>query len=244
MNWSDRFRKTYKLILLTEYLAAMTWRDRAMAACSVTALMTLWLLLFPSGSWAEWSCEAEKPSCKSVFIVHDSWHAAIVLNKNDLSPAEIAELADFPGAEFIEFSWGDQDYFPDPHSGFFAAVKAALWSSGSVIHLVGFSGTLEQVYRGAKIIELRLSLGAFNRLLESLSKTFLRAQGSNRAPAAPGLFPNSHFYPATPKFSVLRTCNTWVAEVLESAAVPVSPRTVITAGNLAGQLAPLALRSR
>jgi uncharacterized protein (TIGR02117 family) len=215
-----------------------------MAACSIKTILTLWLLLFSSEIWADWSCEAEQPSCKSVFIVHDSWHAAIVLSKIDIAPAEIPESTDFPGAEFIEFSWGDQDYFPDPHSGFFAAIKAALWSSGSVIHLVGFSGALEQVYRGAEIIELRLSLGAFNRLRESLSKTFFRTQGSSRAPAAPGLFPNSRFYPATPKFSLLRTCNTWVAEVLEAAAVPISPRTVITAGNLAGQLAPLALRSR
>ena len=208
------------------------------------AVLTVWLLLFSTEIWADWSCEADKPPCKSLFIVHDSWHAAIVLGKNDIVPVELPESADFPGAEFIEFSWGDQDYFPDPNSGFFAAIKAALWSSGSVIHLVGVTGTLEQVYRGAEIIELRLSLGAFNRLIESLSKTFLRVQGGSRAPAAPGLFPNSRFYPATPKFSLLRTCNTWVAEMLESADVPVSPRLVITAGNLAGQLAPLGLRSR
>jgi uncharacterized protein (TIGR02117 family) len=222
----------------------MAWRDRPMAAFSVMGILTLWLLLFSTGSWADGFCEAATPSCKSIFIAHDSWHAAIVLSKNDIAPAELPESADFPGADFIEFSWGDQDYFPDPHSGFIAAIKAALWSSGSVIHLVGFSGALEQVYRGAEIIELRLSLGAFNRLLESLSKTFLRTQGSSRAPAASGLFPNSRFYPATPKFSLLRTCNTWVAEVLESAGVPVSPRMVFTAGNLASQLAPLALRSR
>jgi uncharacterized protein DUF2459 len=51
-------------------------------------------------------------------------------------------------------------------------------------------------------------------------------------------------YPATPKSSLLRTCNTWVAEALESAGVAVSPRMVITVGNLASQLAPLALRPR
>ena len=208
------------------------------------AVCTLRLLMFSTGVWADWSCDTEKSACKSVFIVHDSWHAAIVLGKNDIVPGELPESADFPGAEFIEFSWGDQDYFPDPNSGFFAAIKAALWSSGSVIHLVGVSGTLEQVYRGAEIIELRLSVDAFNRLLASLAKTFLRAHGASRAPAAPGLFPNSWFYPATPKFSLLRTCNTWVAEMLESAEVPISPRLVITAGNLAGQLAPLGLRSR
>jgi hypothetical protein len=84
----------------------------------------------------------------------------------------------------------------------------------------------------------RLALGAFNRLVETFAQTFACA------PASPSLFPSSRFYPATPKFSLLRTCNTWVAEALESAGVPVSPRMVITAGNLASQLAPLALRPR
>ena len=215
-----------------------------MPAVLAIGTLALWLLLGQTAIFADWACTDGAPSCKSLFIVHNSWHAAIVLSKNDIAPAVLAEAADFPTAEFIEFSWGDKDYFPDPHSGVFAAIKAALWSSGSVIHLVGLSGSVEQFYRGAEIIELRLSLGAFNRLVETLAQTFARVPADGRAPAAPGLYTNSRFYPATPKFSVLRTCNTWAAEVLESAGVPVSPRMVITAGNLASQLKPIALRAQ
>ena len=222
----------------------MALRDRTSPAVFAIGTFALWLLLSQTAIFADWSCPAGAPSCQSLFIVHNSWHAAIVLSKNEIPSAVLPEIADFPAAEYIEFSWGDKDYFPDPHSGVLAAIKAALWSTGSVIHLVGLSGSVEQSYRGAEIIELRLSLGAFNRLLETLAQTFARAQANGRAPASPGLFPNSRFYPATPKFSLLRTCNTWVAEILESAGIPVAPRMVITAGNLASQLAPLALRSR
>lgn len=222
----------------------MALRDRSIPALFALGTFTLWLLLSQTAIFADWSCTSGEASCKSLFIVHNSWHAAIVLGKKDIAPTELPEADDFPGVEFIEFSWGDKDYFPDPHSGVFAAIKAALWSTGSVIHLVGLSGSIEQFYRDAEIIELRLSLGAFNRLLETLAQTFARAHANGRAPASPGLFPNSRFYPATPKFSLLRTCNTWVAEILESAGIPVSPRSVITAGNLASQLTPLALRRR
>ena len=219
-------------------------RDRYLRALSANGIFILGLLLRQTAVLADWSCSAAEPACKSIFIVHDSWHAAIVLGKNDIAPNVLPETADFPSVELIEFSWGDQDYFADPHSGVLAAIKAALWSSGSVIHLVGLSASVEQFYRGAEIVELRLTIGAFNRLLETLARTFARAPANGRALAAPGLFPYSRFYPATPKFSLLRTCNTWVAEVLESAGVPLSPRMVITAGNLANQLAPLALQRR
>ena len=140
-------------------------------------------------------------------------------------------------AQFIEFGWGDQDYFPDPNSGVFAAIKAGLWSSGSVIHLVGFSDPIEDFYRGAAITGLRMNETAYRRLLGYIDETFRRDSRSNRAPAAAGLFAYSRFYPAHRRFSLLRTCNTWVAEALEQAGLPISAAFVITAGNLQNQLA-------
>ena len=186
-----------------------------------------------------WACANNESTCKSVSIVDNSWHAAIVLRNSDLAVKNIPELADFPAAQFIEFSWGDKDYFPDPQSGIFGAIKAAMWSSGSVIHLVGFTDTVENFYRGATITELRLSRTAYERIVDYIDETFLRQQSSGRARVAPGLFSSSRFYPASRSFSLLRTCNTWVAEALEQAGLSISPAFVITAGNLQSQLAAI-----
>jgi len=185
----------------------------------------------PQGG-STWACANQEPACKTVFIAHNSWHAAIVLAKSDLADKAMPELADFPTARFIEFSWGDKDYFPNPDSGVFAAIKAALWSAGSVMHLVGFSDSVERFYAGATVTELRLSPPAYRRLLDYLDDTFMRESSPPRAHAAPGLFPYSRFYPARRSFSLLRTCNTWVAEALEHAGLPISSAFVITAGNL------------
>ncbi len=185
-----------------------------------------------------WACANNESTCKSVSIVHNSWHAAIVLRSSDLVKT-MPELADFPAAQFIEFSWGDKDYFPDPQSGIFGAIKAAMWSSGSVIHLVGFTDTVENFYRGATITELRLSPAAYERMVDYIDETFLREQSSGRARAAPGLFSSSRFYPARRSFSLLRTCNTWVAEALEQAGLSMSPAFVITAGNLQSRLSAI-----
>lgn len=187
-------------------------------------------------SASHWSCAENAGPCRAVFIVHNSWHAAIVLAKSDLAEIAMPELVDFPTARFIEFGWGDKDYFPDPQSGVLTAIKAALWSSGSVIHLVGLSDSVENFYRGASITELRLSETAYRRLADYLDKTFARDRSLGRARAAPGLFSYSYFYPANGKFSLLRTCNSWVAEALEQAGLPISATWVITAGSLQSQL--------
>jgi len=185
---------------------------------------------------SHWACASNESPCKFVAIVHNSWHAAIVLHKSDIGDPIMPELADFPAARFIELSWGDKDYFPDPASGIFGAIKAGLWSGGSVMHLVGFADTVEHFYQGATITELRSTATAYGRMVDYISETFAREESTGRALAAPGLFSYSRFYPASRRFSLLRTCNTWVAEALELAGLPISSGFVITAGNLQSQL--------
>ena len=189
-----------------------------------------------AGPMEAWKCLPAESNCRAVSIVYDSWHAAIVVRKDDLPSAMFPELIDFPGAHFIEFSWGDEDYFPDPDSGFSMALKAAFWSSGSVLHVVGFKENPEIVYPNAQLAELRLAPTAYARLIAYLSHSFARPQNV-RAPASSGLVPNSRFFPSTHKFSLLKTCNTWVAEALQTAGLPISPRLVITAGQLGNRIA-------
>ena len=118
------------------------------------------------------------------------------------------------------------------------ALKAAFWSSGSILHVVGFREAVENTFPGAEIIEIALSEEAFQRLIKFISDTFSRPDAPAPAKPRPGLFPNGRFYSAKGKFNLLRTCNTWVAEALSAAGLPVSPGYVITAGNLSNQVRP------
>jgi hypothetical protein len=49
------------------------------------------------------------------------------------------------------------------------------------------------------------------------------------------LYGNSRFYPARGRFHIFRNCNTWVAEGLGVAGVPIS-RFTITAGSVMAQV--------
>jgi len=218
----------------------MQGANHAVGRRAVNYILSLWLLLNAGTARADWVCAPDESSCKTAFIVHSSWHAAIVLSRDDLSLDTLPELSDFSDVKFIEFSWGDRDYFPDPNSGIWAALRAAFWSGGSVLHLVGFSDSVVQFYGGAEIFALRLSPKAQLQLIQYLSQSFARPNFGSRAPASPGLYAYSRFYPGTGKFSILRTCNTWVAEGLTAAGLPISPGSVLTAGNLANQLAEMA----
>lgn len=213
-----------------------------MTSTQLTRLLIALLFLFAGAcagqtrSTADWRCGSSEPRCSTVFVVYDSWHAAIVLPKTELSSTEIPEVADFAAARYVEFSWGDQDYFPDPDSGVFKALKAAFWSSGSVLHLVGFDDEVRRFYPKAKVIELRLSPAAQSRLTVFVAESFQRSALKQRAMARPGLYEHSRFYPSTQRFSLLNTCNTWVARALETAGLPLTAAGVITASQMGDQL--------
>jgi len=191
---------------------------------------------------AEILSTGDERNIRTVFIVHDAWHSAVVIRTADISTAVLPEMKDFPSDEYLEFSWGDKDYFPAPNGGVGLVLKAAFWSSGSVLHVVGFRDTVGKTFPGAEIIEVVLSEERFQGLIKFISDTFSRPYPPTPAEPRPGLFPNGRFYSAEGKFSVLRTCNTWVAEALRAAGLPISPSYVITAGNLGNQVRPFATR--
>jgi hypothetical protein len=55
-------------------------------------------------------------------------------------------------------------------------------------------------------------------------------------PYAPGPYEGSLYFAATPRYSALHTCNTWAAQSLAAAALPIHSGGVLFAGQLWGQV--------
>jgi uncharacterized protein (TIGR02117 family) len=179
-----------------------------------------------------------------IFVVHDNWHSAIVSPAAYLSPATLPETRDFTGADYLEFSWGDREYFPHPDPGPGLALKAAFRSSGSILHVVGMRGSVEASYPQADIITIALTPEELERIIEFISRTFARPHPDTPGEPQPGLSEDGRFYSANGRFSLLRTCNTWVAEALHAAGLPIDPGWVITAGSLGRKVRPLGVTVR
>ena len=202
-------------------------------------LLVVLLACACAGPIAEPNFRGAGEKARSIFVVNYGWHSALVIKKADIANGVLPEIKDFPTAEYLEFGWGDWDYYqaPDPGLGF--ALKAALWSSRSALHVTGFRGALDNYFRGSEIVEIALSDEALKALIRFVSATFSKPGAAEPIDTRPGLYPNSRFYSATGRFHLFRTCNTWVAEALRSAGLPISPAFAFTAGNLSYQVKQL-----
>ena len=126
-----------------------------------------------------------------------------------LLPAEAFPAGAQPA--YIGISWGDRDFFlatPEwSDLDLRLALRALFASTESLVHIYRLSGP-----RGRPV---RLRQAEYDRLVAHLLDEI------GDGPPIAGYGPDDIFLPGTSRYSLLRTCNRWVADTLAAAGVKV-----------------------
>lgn len=170
--------------------------------------------LFPPGP--------NEPS-KIVYLVSHGWHAGIVVKRADIPPGIWPQHNEFPEAEYLEVGWGDMDYYmtPRPHLGI--TLKAGLFPTASVLHIVGFRGSVTRYFPYSEVIRIELSEVGFQRLCNYLENSYARDEVGLSQPLGPSLYGDGQFYLSRETYHVFNTCNVWTARALHNAGCPMTP---------------------
>jgi uncharacterized protein (TIGR02117 family) len=174
---------------------------------------------------------------KSIWLASHGWHAGIVIQRTDI-PADLwPENNDFPDAQFLEVGWGDKDYYmtPDPHIGIM--LKAGLLPTASVLHIVGFTGSVSRYFPSSEIIRIDLTYEGFERLVTYIKNSHARDEAGMSRPLGPGLYGNSQFYLSRENYHAFNTCNVWTARALRDAGCPVTPAATLMVEDLMSTVA-------
>lgn len=169
---------------------------------------------------------------KTIHVVSHGWHTGVVVQRADFTNAGWGVLADFPGADYLEFGWGDEDYYTAERGTVGLALKALFWPTPSVMHVTAVRGGLPAAFPASEIIQMDLSPDGFARMAGFIEGQFLLDETSRVIPFGPGLYGGGKFYRAKGWFHGLNTCNQWVARALRSAGCPITPIYAVTAGNV------------
>lgn len=173
---------------------------------------------------------------RDVFVVGHGWHAGIVIQCVDLEPDQWPEVAVFPDVRYIEVGWGDADYYPAEDPGLLTLLKAGLWPTPSVLHVVGFNLPPAATFPQSEVIRIPVTAGQLDSLVAYIRSEYDRDEEDRPLEVGPGLYGDSRFFKGKTRYHVLNNCNHWVARALLIAGKPIQPGRALTVGALLRQV--------
>jgi uncharacterized protein (TIGR02117 family) len=173
------------------------------------------------------------------WIVDHGWHTSIVVRRGDVDRARWPELDDFSGATLVEVAWGDREFYmaTSPTSGL--AIKAAVVTSGSVLHVVGLTAPVTGYFAASEVVAIRPSRRGFDALADFVHAEYQRDRDGAPLRLGQSLYGSGWFYGARSRYHLFNTCNTWVARALGRAGLAVETAGVVTASDVMRQVRPL-----
>lgn len=207
------------------------WRRRiarmaaagAIVSAGVLILPWLWIGLFEPGPR-----EVELPALPDrehwdVYVVVQARHTTIVVEQPpgwNLGPPGDREAA------YLEYGWGDRDWYFAQERGIANAVTAGLLPTSSVVHVAGHAHPPHESQPGHPVYHREFDPAQFRRLLVSIEETFA-APPAEREPLPKNVY-RGRFYEARPAYIFWRNCNSWTLNRLARADDAHSAFGVVT----------------
>ena len=182
------------------------------------------------------AAEIDNSTENEVYVVNHGWHTGFVVPAFDIQQA-IPELKQrFGNAPYIEFGWGDNEFYQAEEITSGITLKAIFLPTDSVVHTVAVPRKADKYFKHSEVEKFCLGDSELNSLLEFISRSFYRDESGNILKLNHGIYGDSQFYKAKGDFHIFNTCNKWTAKGLESAGMKISTTFKLTAGSVMSYL--------
>ena len=182
------------------------------------------------------AAEINKSAGNEIYVVNHGWHTGFVVPASDIQHL-IPELKQrFRNAPYIEFGWGDNEFYQAEEITSGITLKAIFLPTDSVVHVVAVTRKADKYFKDSEVEKFCLEDLELNSLVKFISSSFFRNQSGNLLKLNHGIYGDSQFYKAIGDFHIFNTCNKWTAKGLESAGMKISTTFKLTAGSIMNYL--------
>ena len=169
---------------------------------------------------------------KTIYLVRHKIHSGIVVKQSDIPKKLWVEKKEFQNYELIEVGLGDREYYMAKKATSGLGMKAVLWPTSSVLHVVGVNNPIKEFFPDSKIIEFMVTSEDIVNLCKFIDNSYKRDNDRNSSYLGKGNYGYSKFYLAKGTFYLFNTCNTWSGRALRSARIPIHTFLLISATAL------------
>ena len=171
---------------------------------------------------------------QSIVVIRRQWHIELAFPASELTPSLGPVVMQGSRARYLGFGFGDRNYLLGGSSRRAGAI-AALWPRPGLIRVQTLDGSPQQAFGAGQVITLAVTRTQSRQAQEFIRDSLLAGAVIAAAPASRS-DGESQYFEALPRYSLNFTCNTWAAQVLAAAGLPVRTRGVVLAGQLWSQL--------
>jgi uncharacterized protein (TIGR02117 family) len=173
-----------------------------------------------------------------VYVISGGWHTEVGLPVEAITGSLAVLKTVFPNARYLVFGWGARDYYMSQNPGIGDLLQAV--SSGPAVMLViPLEISPEAFFGASNVFAVPAPREGIQRLAQFLWDYLAVDNDGQPRRISTGPYPQSVFFASTGTYSLGHTCNTWTAEALRAAGLPVSAAGVVFAGQVLDQLSSI-----
>ena len=180
--------------------------------------------------------EIDKFAENEVYVVNHGWHTGFVVPASGIHQAMPELKKRFENAPYIEFGWGDNEFYQAKEITSGVTLKAIFLPTDSVVHAVAVTRKADKYFKNSELEKFCLKDSELKSLVEFISNSFYRDESGNILKLNHGIYGDSQFYKAKGDFHIFNTCNKWTAKGFESAGMNISTTFKLTAGSIMNYL--------
>jgi hypothetical protein len=154
------------------------------------------------------------------YVVGQGWHAELGIPVEQLGAGLDFYKHIYPGARMIMFGYGKKTFVTSPPESFSEYILGPV-PGPAVIHVVGLRVAPPEAYPSRPVVSLHLTEAGSKALSAFIAKDLMRDDKGEAIRVALSHNPEGGFYKAISPYSLMHTCNTWTAEALHAAGLPV-----------------------
>lgn len=178
------------------------------------------------------------PHDEMLYLIVGGWHTEVALPRAGVPDLPPPLAAEFAGARYLVFGWGERGYYMAANPGI-GDVLRALVPGPAVTLVVPLGVPPADAYGAQNVLALPVSHVGLAHAAAFLGGSIAEDHG-NLLRAGAGPEPGSVFFESTGSYDIAHTCNTWTAEALAAAGLPVDPAGVVFADQVVRAARPLA----
>ena len=168
-------------------------------------------------------------SLKTIYLIKQRWHTAVVFNTEDVDTLIFSEVKYFYGAELIDIGWGDEAFYQDPDFDWDLAYKALFEATPSTLRVEGIYIDKEKYFDISEIVvELKIENEQLKILLKYISDTIWKDVNENKKILSTQYLNRVYFLKANGEYHLFNTCNTWLAKGLKQSGFQIKDDIILT----------------